>query len=112
MSVLTLLNEVAATDRTVHRADQDRVYECPIGGGSMRIDARTGAGATIARILRLNLGGANAQRTLGVAHGRRNGEAGRRWHAPARRRRDQERFADLVGRLRIERARRWRDVPT
>ena len=110
MSVISLLNEVAATDRTFRREDQDWVGKCLICGGPLRFDARTGEGATIEHILPRNLGGGNDLRNLGVAHRRCNGEKGRRWDPPARRRRDQARYADLVERLRTERARRWRDV--
>jgi 5-methylcytosine-specific restriction endonuclease McrA len=112
MSVVTLLNEVAATDRTFHREDQEWVGKCLICGGPLRFDARTGEGATIEHILPRNLGGGNDPRNLGVAHGRCNSEKGRRWDPPARRRRDPGRYANLVGRLRVERARRWRDVAT
>jgi hypothetical protein len=44
-----------------------------------------------------------------VAHRRWNGEKGRRWDAPNRRRGNPERYIRLVERLRMERARRWRD---
>jgi 5-methylcytosine-specific restriction endonuclease McrA len=110
MSVVTLLNQVAATDRTFHREEGDWAGKCLICSGPLRFDANTGEGATIEHILPRNLGGDNDLRNLGVAHRRCNGEKGRRWDPPARRRRDQDRYSELVARLRAERARRWRDV--
>jgi len=110
MSVVALLNQVAATDRTFKREDGDWVGKCLICGGPLRFDARTGEGATIEHILPRNLGGGNDLQNLGVAHRRCNGEKGRRWDPPARRRRDQQRYSELVARLRAERVRRWRDV--
>jgi hypothetical protein len=112
MSGVTLLNAVAATDQTFHREDQDGVCNCLICGGPLRFDRRTGEGATLEHNLPRNHGGGNARRNLGAAHGRCNGEERRRWDAPARRRRDIERNAEPVGRLRLERAQRWRDVAT
>ena len=109
MSVASLLNEVAATDRTFRREEGDWVGKCLICGGPLRFDARTGEGATIEHILPRTLGGDNDLRNLGVAHRRCNGEKGRRWDAPNRRRDNKERYAELVGRLKTERARRWRD---
>jgi 5-methylcytosine-specific restriction endonuclease McrA len=110
MSVVALLNQVATTDRTFHREEEDWVGKCLICGGPLRFDARTGEGATIEHILPRNLGGDNDLRNLGVAHQRCNGEKGRRWDPPARRRRNESRYTELVERLRAERARRWRDV--
>ena len=101
MSVVILLSQVAATDRTFQREDGDWVGKCLICGGPLRFDARTGQGATIEHIL---------PRNLGVAHRRCNGEKGRRWDPPARRRRNLARYSELVKRLRAERARRWRDI--
>ncbi len=102
MSVVTLLNQVATTDRTFHREEGDWVGKCLICGGPLRFDATTGEGATIEHIFPRNLGGDNDLRNLGVAQRRCNGEKGRR--------RDQDRYSELVARLRAERARRWRDV--
>jgi 5-methylcytosine-specific restriction endonuclease McrA len=109
MSVVTLLNQVAATDPTFQREEGDWVGKCLICGGPLRFDAQTGEGATIEHILPRNLGGGNDMHNLGVAHWRCNGEKGRRWDPPARRRRNQDRYGELVARLRAERARRWRD---
>jgi 5-methylcytosine-specific restriction endonuclease McrA len=110
MSVVSLLNQAAATDHTFHREEGDWVGKCLICGGPLRFDANTGEGATIEHILSRNLGGGNDLRNLGVAHRRCNGEKGRRWDPPARRRRNQDHYSALVARLRAERARRWRDV--
>jgi len=110
MSVVILLSQVAATDRTFQREGGDWVGKCLICGGPLRFDARTGEGATIEHILPRNLGGGNDLRNLGVAHRRCNGEKGRRWDPPARRRRNLARYSELVKRLRAERARRWRDI--
>jgi 5-methylcytosine-specific restriction endonuclease McrA len=110
MSVVSLLNAVAATDGTFRREQGDWVGRCLICGGPLRFDARTGEGATIEHITPRNLGGDNDLRNLGVAHGRCNGEKGRRWDPPARRRRNRNRYIGLVERLREERERRWRDV--
>ena len=109
MPVVTLLNQVAATDHTVHREEGDWVGKCQICGGQLRFDANTGEGATIEHILPRNLGGDNDLRDLGVAHRRCNGEKGRRWDSPNRQRGNEERYAALVARLRMERALRWRD---
>jgi 5-methylcytosine-specific restriction endonuclease McrA len=110
MSVVTLLNRVAAVDRTFQREDGDWVGKRLICGGPSRFDTRTGEGATIEHILPRYLGGGNDMQNLGVAHWRCNGEKGRRWDPLARRRRDQERYSGLVARLRAERAWRWRDI--
>jgi 5-methylcytosine-specific restriction endonuclease McrA len=110
MSVVSLLNAVAATDRTFRREEGDWVGRRLICGGPLRFDAHTGEGATIEHIMPRNLGGGNDLRNLGVAHGRCNGEKGRRWDPPARRRRNQDRYTGLVVRLREERERRWRDT--
>jgi 5-methylcytosine-specific restriction endonuclease McrA len=110
MSVVISLNRVAATDRTFQREDGDWAGMRLICGGPLRFDARTGEGATIEHILPRNLGGGNDLRNLGVAHRRCNGEKGRRWDPPARRRRDLARYNELLERPRMERARRWRDI--
>jgi hypothetical protein len=109
MSVIALLNEVAATDRTFQSEERDWVGKRLICGGPLRFDALSGDGATIERILSRNLGGDNDLRNLGIARRRCNGEKGRRWDPPGRRW-NQARYAELVERLRMERARRWRDV--
>lgn len=109
MSASTLLNQIAATDRTFHREDGDWVGKRLICGGPLRFDAYTGEGATIEHILPRSLGGGSALLNLGVAHRRCNGEKGRRWDAPNRRRGNEEGYAALVERLRMERALRWRD---
>ena len=110
MSVVSLLNAVAATDRTFRHEEGDWIGKCLICGGPLRFDARTGEGATIEHIIPRNLGGGNDLRNLGVAHRRCNGEKGRRWDPPARRRRNRDRYIGLVERLREERERRWRDI--
>lgn len=105
----SLMNQIAETDRTFSRAGRDWVGRCLICGGPVRFDARTGEGATIEHIVPRTLGGDNDLRNLGISHARCNGEKGRNWDAPARRRADPERYRRIVERLRDERGRRWRE---
>ena len=109
MSAITLLNQIAATDRTFHCEDGDWVGKRLNCSGPLRFDAHTGEGGTIEHILLRSLGGGSDLHNLGVAHRRCNGEKGRRWDAPKRRRGNEERYVALVERLRMERALRWRD---
>src|SRR5689334_23925186 len=101
-----MLDHIAQTDSTFTRQGGSWVGKCLICGGPLRFDAHTGEGATIEHITPRNLGGGNDLRNLGVAHRRCNGEKGRRWDPPARRRRYQDRYTGLVDRLREERERR------
>lgn len=83
--------------------------KCLICGGPLRFDARTGEGATIEHIVPRSLGGTNDERNLGIAHPRCNGEKGRRWDGGHSRKRDPNRYDEIVGRLLRERERRWRE---
>ena len=75
----------------------------------MLFRSRTGEGANVEHIVPRTLGGGNDLRNLGITHPRCNGEKGRNWDSGKRARAQPERYAEIVARLRAERARRWRD---
>jgi 5-methylcytosine-specific restriction endonuclease McrA len=111
MGSAALLNAIALTDATFWREGDDWIGKCLMCGGPIRFDARTGEGATVEHIRPRTLGGGSDLLNLGVAHGRCNGEKGRRWDPRRRHRRDPNAYAVLIARLLAERARRWRDQP-
>lgn len=110
MSNAQLLNQIAATDATFARRDDDWIGKCLICGGPIAFSVRTGEGATVEHILPRSLGGTNELRNLGIAHRRCNGEKGRHWDPKRRHRRRAAEYDALVRRLRAERTRRWRDA--
>jgi 5-methylcytosine-specific restriction endonuclease McrA len=110
MSRAALLNQIAQTDATFWRDGEDWIGKCLICGGPLRFSARSGEGATVEHILPRSLGGTNDLRNLGVAHPHCNGEKGRRWDPKGRHRSHPERYSALLGRLRAERERRWREA--
>ncbi len=111
MSNLTLLNEIAATDRTFQRVGDQWIGKCLICRAPMRFDAGNGEGATVEHILPRTAGGSNDLHNLGLAHPACNWEKGRNWDSKkaSRRRADPQKYAALVDRLLLERQQRWRD---
>ncbi len=109
MKFATLLNAIAQTDTTFRREGDDWNGKCLICGGPIRFDAATDEGATVEHIRPRSPGGGSDPLNLGVAHGRCNGEKGRRWDSRWRHQSKQDAYEMLINRLLAERARRWRD---
>lgn len=109
MSRVALMSRIAERDMTFSGREGHWEGKCLICGGPLRFDARTGEGATIEHIVPRSLGGTNDERNLGIAHPRCNGEKGRRWDGGHSRKRDPNRYDEIVGRLLRERERRWRE---
>jgi 5-methylcytosine-specific restriction endonuclease McrA len=105
-----LLNMVAETDVTFVRLGDSWVGKCLICGGPIRFDVETGEGATVEHILPRSLGGTHDLRNLGIAHGRCNGEKGRRWDPKRRHQGKLDLYRELVDRLHAERLKRWREA--
>ncbi len=112
MSTVTLMNEIAATDRTFSKEGGQWVGKCIICRGPLRFDASSGEGATIEHIVPRAGGGDNDLLNLGLAHPPCNWEKGRNWdrRQAHRRRADPQKYDAIVGRLLAERRRRWRNV--
>ncbi len=109
MTTAQRMEQIARTDATFALRDGHWIGRCLICGGPLRFDARTGEGANIEHIVPRALGGGNDLGNLGITHTRCNGEKGRNWDSGKRARAQPERYAEIVARLRSERARRWRD---
>lgn len=104
-----LMRRVAEPDSTFIPHGSLWAGRCPICGGLLCFDGRTGEGATIEHILPRSLGGTNESRNLGITHVRRNHEKGRHWDPRRRRHPRQDRYTALLQRLLAERERRWRE---
>ena len=109
MTTARRMEQIARTDATFALRDGHWVGRCLICGGPLRFDAVSGEGANVEHIVPRALGGDNDPRNLGITHSRCNSEKGRNWDSGKRARVQPERYAELVARLRAERARRWRD---
>lgn len=109
MSHAELMARIAERDATFSLRGGHWEGKCLICGGPLRFDAKTGEGANVEHILPRSLGGTNDEHNLGVTHPRCNGEKGRRWDGGHFRKRDPNRYDELVGRLLRERERRWRE---
>ena len=101
------LVSVAETDRTFSRQGEYWVGKCLICNGPIAFHAATGEGATLEHIRAQSRGGTNALENLGIAHGRCNGEKGKRWDP--KRRRSEADYDAFVTRLLNKRRERWRD---
>lgn len=104
-----LMSRIAERDATFSLREGHWEGKCLICGGPLRFDATTGQGANIEHIVPRSLGGTNDERNLGITHPRCNGEKGLRWDGGRRRKRDPNRYGEIVGRLLRERERRWRE---
>lgn len=110
MTTAERMVQIARTDATFALLDDGHwVGRCLICGGPLRFAANSGEGANIEHIVPRTLGGGNDLLNLGITHPRCNSEKGRNWDSGKRARQQPERYAELVARLRAERARRWRD---
>lgn len=109
MKAAALLNHIAETDTTFHRAGKTWTGRCLICNGPLRFDADTGEGASVEHIVPRSLGGGNDLENLGIAHRRCNGEKGIHWDGGRRRRAQPDRYSELVERLLRARHARWRD---
>ncbi|MGE3821783.1 MAG: HNH endonuclease [Isosphaeraceae bacterium] len=101
------LARVAETDATFQRRGDLWVGKCLICNGPIAFEVGTGQGATLEHIRARGRGGDDDPRNLGIAHGRCNGEKGRRWDP--KRRRDPEDYEAFVARLLDRRRARWRE---
>lgn len=108
MSKARMLDLAARTDSTFERRGGDWVGKCLICNGPIAFDAATGAGATLEHIRAKTRGGGEDPENLAVAHGRCNGEKGRRWDP--RRKRSAGDYEAFIAKLLEKRAARWRPL--
>lgn len=104
-----ILDLLAASDATFVRDGPRWEGRCLICNGRLSFDSRDGRGVNIEHIVPRSAGGGSDLQNLALTHPRCNGEKGRNWDAPRKRRSQPERYAELISRLQAERARRWRD---
>src|SRR3712207_6544913 len=97
MSAVARRKEMEArTDREFQLAGGRWVGPCLFCGGRLSMDPHTGDGATLEHIRPRSDGGDDALINLALAHGRCNGEKGRRTDSPRARRHDPARYERIV----------------
>jgi len=108
---IRLKNLVARSDARFHLERGRWVGPCLFCGRQLSLEPATGAGAPLEHIRPRSDGGDDDLLNLGLAHGRCNGEKGRRTDSPRARRRDPARYERIVGQLLARRAAGFRASP-
>jgi 5-methylcytosine-specific restriction endonuclease McrA len=105
------MREIARSDRTFEQGDGQWLGKCLICNGRLSFRDSDGFGAYIEHIFPRVLGGSDELKNLALTHPGCNGEKGRRWDSPQRRRNLErnEAYQELVERLQARRLERWRD---
>lgn len=110
-STVETMRQIAQSDRTFERIDEQWVGKCLICNGRLTFRHSDGFGANIEHIFPRVLGGGDELTNLGLTHPACNGEKGRHWDAPRRHRTPDrsEAYNEIVERLQLRRQERWRD---
>ncbi|HEX2915614.1 MAG TPA: HNH endonuclease [Chloroflexia bacterium] len=106
------MRRIAQTDRTFERVDGLWLGKCLICNGRLSFRDSDGFGANIEHIFPRVMGGDDELTNLGLTHPQCNGEKGRHWDNPRRRRFKPEMdaaYRSIVERLQARRLERWRD---
>jgi 5-methylcytosine-specific restriction endonuclease McrA len=111
-STVEMMRQIAQTDKTFEQADGQWVGKCLICNGRLSFRDKDGFGANIEHIYPKVLGGTDDIKNLALTHPSCNGEKGRRWDAPHRRRQPERSSAyqEIIERLQTRRLERWRDT--
>lgn len=106
-----LMSRVAQSDKTFEEADGQWLGKCFICNGRLSFRKSDGFGANIEHIFPKVLGGTDDLQNLALTHPTCNGEKGRHWDAP-RRRRDPARnlaYQEMLDKFKKRRLERWRE---
>lgn len=105
------MRQIAQTDATFERVDEQWLGKCLICNGRLSFRHSDGFGANIEHIYPRVLGGTDQLTNLGLTHPGCNGEKGRHWDSPRRHRQPARNAAyqEIIERLKARRLERWRE---